>query len=300
MYSKKIWLALGLWVSLACAASEECGVLEGAFRTALEQDQLEQAQTRFQTLTAKCPGSTQVKSAERYFTDVLARKANDLANTNRLTEAEALLDQAKTLSWSVSTVRGDVAAKRKDWKEAAQQYGRAFELLTDPTHTNTLEIPNLAELQKHLHQLATDAQLIYGKLDTSITRGGKPQGILAASSRGFGIQKTALPVHFETGKATLDQDGQQSAEALASFIRGQNGKITLFGFADPRGNDKDNLILSRQRAQAVADYLKNQDIRLSMEVVGKGETAPPQTSLENLTEEEMLARWRRVELQLDP
>lgn len=300
MHPKNIWLALGFWVSVACAAPEECGVLESTFRTALEQNQLDQAKTRFQALAAKCPGSAQVKSAERYFTDVLARKANDLANQNRLAEAEALLNQAKTLSWSVSTVRGDVAAKRKDWKEAAQQYGRAFELLTDPTHTNASEIPNLVDLQQHLHQLATDAQLIYGKLDTSIARGGKPQGILVATSRGFGIQKTALPVHFETGKATLDQDGQQSAEALASFIRGQNGKITLFGFADPRGNDKNNLILSQQRAQTVADYLKGQGIQLSMEVVGKGETAPPQTALENLTEEEQFARWRRVELQLDP
>jgi outer membrane protein OmpA-like peptidoglycan-associated protein len=301
MPKKIALLAFNLFLSAAYATPEECGNLERAFRKTLEQDQIDAAKTQLQNLEVICPGSTQVKSAERYFTDVIARKANDLVNQNRLPEAETLLDQAKTLSWSVSTVRGDIAAKCKNWKEAAQQYGQAFELLTDPTHTNASEIPNLRDLQEHIYKLATDAQLMYGKLDASVTRGGKPQGILLAASRGFSVEKTALPVHFDTGKASLASDGVESAEALANFILGQTetGKITLIGFADPRGSDKHNLELSQQRAQTIADYLQSKGINLSIKVMGKGESEPPKTVLENLTQEEQYALWRRVELQFD-
>jgi outer membrane protein OmpA-like peptidoglycan-associated protein len=276
----------------------DCAALEGAFRKTLEQGQTDTAKTQLQSLTDQCPGSVQSKAAARYFTDVIARKANDLVNQNRQEEAENLLNQAQTLSWTVSTVRGDIAAKRKNWKEAAEQYGQALDFLTDPSHANASDIPNLREIQEHVRQLATDAQLVYGKLDASVHRGGQPSGVLLAVSRGIGIKKAALPVHFDTGKASLTGDGLISAEALASFIRNQTGKITLTGFADPRGDEKHNLELSRQRAQAIADYLKKQGVAVPIEVVGKGEENPPQTALENLTQEEQYARWRRVELQV--
>jgi outer membrane protein OmpA-like peptidoglycan-associated protein len=299
MFSRIAGFILTMWLPSALAITENCATLESTLRQSLEHSQIGLAQSQLQTLSTACPGSPQLKSAERYFTDVIARKSNDLANQNRLQEAEALLDQAKTLSWSVSTVRGDIAAKRKNWKEAAQQYGQAFELLTDPTHTTASDIPNLKELQIHIHQLATDAQLIYGKLDTTITRGGKPTGIFSGLSRGFHIERTALPVHFETGKADLTPDGLQSAQALTDFIRGQSGKITVIGFADPRGKDKDNLKLSLNRAKTISDYLKNHGVDLPIESIGKGESAPPNSAIENLTQEEQYARWRRVEIKLE-
>lgn len=300
MLPKIARLVLVLFLPAAEAAADQCVDLDGRFRSALQQNKLESGKALLKKLQTACPNSVQLKSAERYYTDVIARRANDLVNRNRVKAGEALLDQAKTLSWSVSTVRGDIAAKRKNWKEAAQQYGQAYELLTDPTHATTSEIPNLQAIQERIYQLAMDAQLVYGKLDVSVTRSGKPQGILSRAGGGSGVRKTALPIHFEMGKANLTTDGMEAADALADFLLGLSGKITLIGFADPRGNEQTNLELSRQRAQTVAAYLAGKGVRQPMEAMGKGASEPPKTLLENLTEEEQYARWRRVELQIEP
>lgn len=281
------------------AKAEDCAKQGALVRKSLDENRLDAVQSPLAAMETACPENI-LNSAKIYYTEVVARQANELVNQNRLDEASALLNQAKTLSWMVSSVRGDIAAKRKNWKEAAQQYGQAFDLITDPKQVSPEDMIKLREIQQQLYQLATDAQLVYGKLDASIARGDQPQGILLAQTRNFGVKQAALPVHFDTNKASLNADGMESVEKLAAFIQGrsQAKKLILTGFADPRGSAEHNRILSKNRAQTVADYLKQHHVNLPIETVGKGEGEPPNTVLENLTEQEQLARWRRVELEI--
>lgn len=289
-----IVLAAGLCAPAAWGA-DDCASLEAALRLGLEQRQFDAASGQLDKMASACSADT-LKNAQRLYTDSLASQANDWVNQGRVKDADLLLGKAKTLSWAVSSVRGDIAAKAKNWKEAAQQYGLAYELASDPNHVDAKQIPT--GILDRLYSLATDAQLIYGKLDASVKRGGQPAGIL--SSRGFNPQPTALPVRFDTGKASLTPEGQESAEALAAYILGQGpvGKVVLFGYADPRGNPKENRRLSLKRAQAVAAYLKQNQIDAAIETQGKGSAMPPDTLLENLSKEEQWQRWRRVELQI--
>jgi outer membrane protein OmpA-like peptidoglycan-associated protein len=292
-------LIASLCIASPARAAEDCQTLDNTFRQSLQQSQLDTASAAIDKMAAACSQDL-VKTAQRQYSDALAGQANDWLNQGRIKEAEALLNKAKTLSWAVSSVRGDIAAKQKNWKEAAQQYGLAFELATDPKHVDASQIPNFREIQQKLYSLATDAQLEYGKMDASIRRGGEPAGILTAQTRGFSVGPSILPVHFESGKASLTPEGKESAEALASYIRNQApvSKVILYGYADPRGSLELNQSLSVKRAEAVADFLRKSEVGAAIEVQGKGSTTPPNTLLENLTKEEEWQRWRRVELEL--
>jgi len=300
MKKRFIFLVTSLSLVQASAAAENCASLESLLHQSLEQNQIDTAASQLDKMNGACTSGNTLKNAQRLYTDYLARQANDLLNHDHVAEAEALLSKAKTLSWAVSSVRGDIAAKAKNWKEAAQQYGLAFELATDPSHVDAKEIPHFEKIQEKLYQLATDSQLVYGAMDASVKRGGEPSGILLAETRGFKIKQASVPVHFETGKASLTMEGKDSAEKLAAYIRNQSSvaKVIVLGYADPRGNPKDNQTLSQKRAETISAYLRQDQVNVPIEAHGRGSSTPPGSLLENLSPEEQWRLWRRVELQL--
>ena len=109
-----------------------------------------------------------------------------------------------------------------------------------------------------------------------------------------------LPVHFDTNLASLNEDGKLSADTLAEFLLQQKPtSITLTGHADPRGKDIDNQVLSGQRAQTLAEYLRHKGVTAKITTDGKGESEPPTISDLNPPKELLWQRWRRVELSLD-
>ncbi|MFM8330594.1 MAG: OmpA family protein, partial [Candidatus Methylumidiphilus sp.] len=272
-----IVLACGLYAAHLMAA-EDCAKLEQTFQQSLAENHLDAGLVQLNKIESACPGNT-LKNAQRLYTDSIARQANDLLNQGRTQEAEALLGQAKTLSWAVSSVRGEIAAKAKNWKEAAQQYALAFELATDPSHVNAKDVPNFQQIQQKLYRLASDSQLQYGKMDASIKRGGAPSGILLGRSRGFNIEPAAVPIHFDTGKASISPDSEDAIVELAAYIRHESPvkKVILLGFADPRGNPDTNLALSQKRADMVAAKLKKNHIQAEIETHGEGASKPPDT-----------------------
>jgi outer membrane protein OmpA-like peptidoglycan-associated protein len=74
----------------------------------------------------------------------------------------------------------------------------------------------------------------------------------------------------EQGKASLDKNIATAKEILqrATFIE-------IIGHTDSKGDDEDNMKLSKQRAQSVRDYLVSQGVnRRKMVTTGKGETMP--------------------------
>ncbi|GAB2771098.1 hypothetical protein GCM10027275_12280 [Rhabdobacter roseus] len=100
---------------------------------------------------------------------------------------------------------------------------------------------------------------------------------------------------FATGSFTLDEKSKVELRQLTEFLtKNPKVRIEISGHTDDVGSDKDNLELSRQRAQAVVAYLTQAGIgaeRLSAQ--GYGETRPrlPNSSDENRQQNRRI-EWR--------
>lgn len=81
-------------------------------------------------------------------------------------------------------------------------------------------------------------------------------------------------IFFETAKYNLKKESRVELFKLIEFLkRNPNVKIEVSGHTDNVGNDADNLLLSRKRAEAVVDFLLENGIEASrLKAEGYGET----------------------------
>lgn len=90
-----------------------------------------------------------------------------------------------------------------------------------------------------------------------------------------GAVKFAMPVHFGFDDAAVRQQDQAALEQFAKVAMQhyKGSMITIEGFADPAGSASYNLQLSRERADAVRDYLVTKGIDGTLlRTVGYGKT----------------------------
>lgn len=84
-------------------------------------------------------------------------------------------------------------------------------------------------------------------------------------------------INFATGSASIQSNSTKDLEKIYNLlIQAENSKLTVVGHTDNVGNPDSNLQLSKGRAQAVVDYLKNKGIpenRFQM-IDGKGSNEP--------------------------
>jgi len=298
--SQRILLTVFLtgFATFATAEKESCALFERQFADALTKGDLASARGSVEHMERSCTVSM-LTQAKREYTGAAALKANDLVSDGQMTAAESLLDTAMSVSWMVSSVRGDIASEEKNWKEAAAQYGQAFELLSDPGHVKQTE--QTKAMQKKLFALAAEAQVLYGKLDQSVSRSGEPSGIFTAHSRGVSGDFTPIPVQFEFNQHQLSEEGKKSAQTLANYLKGLSDveTVVLVGHTDTKGSEAYNQRLSERRAATMKEYLAAQGVDLNVTTQGKGESVPPVLSdPERYTREERDALARRVEFQL--
>lgn len=87
--------------------------------------------------------------------------------------------------------------------------------------------------------------------------------------------KFAMPVHFGFDDAAVRQQDQAALEKFAQVANThyKGATITVEGFADPAGTQAYNLRLSRERADAVRDFLVTQGLDgAQLRTVGYGKT----------------------------
>jgi len=103
-------------------------------------------------------------------------------------------------------------------------------------------------------------------------------------------------IEFESGEAELLTSSFPEIDRLVKLMEEQQSiKIILNGHTDNVGNEEDNLILSRRRAEAVQNYLINKNIDSSrIEIRAFGESRP---ILDNDSEENR-AMNRRIEFEI--
>ena len=90
-----------------------------------------------------------------------------------------------------------------------------------------------------------------------------------------GAVKFAMPVHFGFDDAAVRQQDQAALEQFAkvAMTHYKGAMITIEGFADPAGSASYNLQLSRERADAVRDYLVSKGLDGAvLRTVGYGKT----------------------------
>jgi outer membrane protein OmpA-like peptidoglycan-associated protein len=105
-------------------------------------------------------------------------------------------------------------------------------------------------------------------------------------------------VFFDFNRADLKDDGINELEEVAKALKADpNGVIELQGFADPRGTDKYNYQLTRERVDAVVRYLVQRhgiDLR-RIHAVGMGKV---QLAAGEKGSKDTFAKARRVEIRL--
>ena len=238
---------------------------------------------------------TYLEWLKRSMAQIAAAKADNLTQRNKLEEAEKFLQRAPMTLWVTQVVNGDIALRRKNWADAAYFYNQAIDLIADKSAT-----PNAPakEQIKRVYQLASEAQLLAGQLDATVSRSGKPSGIMRPKIRGFAPKKRLIPILFKSGKSGLTEKGEQAAQQLIAYIKNQGlKKITLIGHTDSKGPMWLNDRISRKRARALRRYLRRAGIRIKIRTRGKGEREPLQ--LDNpaaYTQNEIDKLNRRVEL----
>ena len=278
-----------------CAAAEECGPLQAGFLEQLKQENFDAAETTLSRIETGCPPKVH-DNTQRQFTESIAATASRWLSEGKAADAAALIKRAKTVSWTVYSVKGDLAAKQQKWRAAAEEYLLAYELLSDPHAAPA--ITNLAEIRERIRRRAEEAQLVHGEIvAVATTRGAKPK-MLAGEERGPAVEQD-IPIQFDTDSAKLNPAGIQSADLLVADIQSRSGlnRILVVGHTDERGEVDYNQKLSERRAQAVAQYLKNHGITIPMKTEGHGESDPKEISdAKRYTQEEQWAIQRRVQI----
>lgn len=108
--------------------------------------------------------------------------------------------------------------------------------------------------------------------------------------------RLSITYRFQTASDALDLRAVRDIDRLAEFLgkpENQGLKITLAGFADPRGTFQRNVLLSKRRADAIANALRQRGVTIA-EVEGYGPVAPVACN----TNDVGMEKNRRVEVWL--
>jgi len=82
----------------------------------------------------------------------------------------------------------------------------------------------------------------------------------AHTARAQSYQVTTYPLHFETGKSTLDTGDQETVRAVASVMKNNPNLVaTIIGKADTQGSAELNEKLSQRRSEAVFEALAHEN-----------------------------------------
>jgi len=109
------------------------------------------------------------------------------------------------------------------------------------------------------------------------------------------VNEAIKNLQFDFGKATIKASSDASLDRVAQILINKNFSLKLAGHTDNVGSDDANMKLSKDRAEAVKDYLVSKGANPSrIEATGYGETQPIAS---NKTAEGR-AKNRRVEFTL--
>ena len=233
------------------------------------------------------------------------------------TEAEQALQQADELFNSIKDDSQVLASAPKDVLRAGESLQRAEQLsgylgsTEDVQHFAYLsqqyahiaqERSQIASYQQQIEQLRIQRERLQLALREARLMSVQQQGqwleeqmiSLATQDAERGLVLTLNDMLFDSGRADLKPAANRTVLKLVQFLK-MNGQRTvrIEGYSDSDGDVQENLQLSKDRAQAVADTLVDLGVDAKrLQVMGYGDAFP---IAENATERGR-AQNRRVEI----
>jgi outer membrane protein OmpA-like peptidoglycan-associated protein len=285
-------LAAGPVVSSRAQEQPDCEATASAVMSAPASASVADLQSLF-ARTATCAPETRDRLGRR-----LAARLYDRAVQSSGAPDEGLLKASLSFgrTWQALATLGDLAFQAKAYDLAAQRYQDALTEINDVVRTPTPPQPAvILGLRKH----AEEADLLAESyVATPRGRGGENEGLAAGTLRGITIKVVALPVEFAPNKVAFTDKGRAAAEDMAALLANDRpAAVTLVGHTDPRGSAAGNLLLSKRRAQALAEFLRQRHVVATITVVGRGSADPyVPDDPSAYTQDQLYQLDRRVEL----
>jgi outer membrane protein OmpA-like peptidoglycan-associated protein len=298
----------GLFMLSSPTLAADCQPMVDDFNRAIDAGDESAGQALIDKIatSAEC-GRYQVAAQRRLAALRLNAAQLQMARGRPVMDYERALVAADTpeVLWQAAATLGEVRFGERRFVDAARAYDRAIEIVKNETLTPTA--PSKFEIQEMIDRagqarLLAASGLAAGGGEKFIQtakdqRDGTLGGFYSRSVRGIIPRALPIPITFDYRKTTLTDVGQAAARELLDALKEQRpGSVVLIGHTDVRGTAEFNVKLSRDRAQTVAAFLKENGVVIPVEVEGKGSSEPMRLSdTSGLTDEDIYALNRRVE-----
>ena len=285
-----IGIAAGL---MAGSARADCRpLLDGVSRAAKAGDfeSAERGVTRVRDSGFECRPADN-RAAKRILATALLEQAERLRGepSRRVDLLRRAVQQE--VSWKAAQALGWLRMSEKDYAGAAETLQLALNKVAEnaeaathgeaeteaaPTRTELQELTRRAEEATHLAASMPDGRLV----QPPMTRSGAIGGVFnEGTNRDAQAFREPVPILFKSGSDELIGDDRKAADILVgAMIQLAPDRIVVTGHTDKVGSDEFNMALSLKRARRVADHLKANGVKASIEVVGKGKTEPRKLS----------------------
>lgn len=286
------------------AFADDCAMRVEAFNRAVEAAPDQAAETQIEAIVndAQCGGY--VVPAQRRLAAARLAAAQKLMGANAPLDAYlGLLVDADhpAVLWQAAATLAEVRFGQRAFIDAAHGFDRAIDIVNNDTLTphdpGRAAIEGLLQRAAAARLLAANAEPGKQAYVMTATRDGRIAGIFTPRVRGVVPRAVPVPITFDYRSASLTEQGRAAAMELARAIREQQPQnVHLVGHTDVRGGPDYNKKLSVERAEAVAAFLRENNVDVPVEPQGVGAAEPLQLSdMSGLTEDDIYALNRRVE-----
>jgi len=185
---------------------------------------------------------------------------------------------------------GDLSSKKME--KTIMSYEERLEYMTKENVAQEQELEQQKQRIADLEKKASS--LTYAEVQAMIDEANKNRPSVEIIKQAF--KTKAESIQFEIGNAVLKTSSYIVLDEIIKVLKeNESVSLTIKGFADSSGNDKNNLTLSQDRADTVKDYILSKNIdELRILSVGLGTKYPIATN-ETMKGRELN---RRVELEV--
>lgn len=216
--------------------------------------------------------------------------------------------------WQAQVLLGDHWKAGRKYRQALETYAVALRTLNNPELTPLKSITKAdtdAIYQRYEGTLAlaveSDESGAVTTADAFTRLGDATRGSIKSTDETtveiLTPTRRTAPIQFRYREAVPTAQGKQMMKALFKEIRtAKPSSVTLVGHTDARGSESFNLVLSKQRAEAVKAALLQDGFSGEVIALGKGEAElwPRSGFTAGLDDEEYHALCRRVEWRQKP
>lgn len=275
-----------------------CNQLQELFNSAIASQTMHDIEKYGTAISVEhsCPLDYKVAVTRKASTQFI-KKAQKTTGSD---EKEELLRRANRLTkqWQGLAMLGDINMDKKEYEKATCYYQDALSKINDEEATP--KEPSV-QIIESIFKKASEARLLAVEyIGVPVNhRSGEAEGLAMTNVRKFIPKRVPIPITFETGNSHFTSKGKAAIKDLLDYLSKESNTdtITLVGHTDSRGADDYNMTLSIARAQAVADWLKQNGFSKNITIKGMGERQALEVQEpERYTQQEIWQLNRRVEL----